>query len=61
LPNDGVTALHRGPDHRAPHVPGIEQQTQRTEAIANRLEQGLGQGDLPGMADAAAQAGQDRN
>ena len=29
--------------------------------IANRPQQGLGQGDLPGMTDAAAQAGQDRN
>jgi hypothetical protein len=61
LTDNGVTALHRCPDHRAPHVPGIEQQTQGTKTVANRPQQGLGQGDLPGMTDAAAQAGQDRN
>ena len=61
LTDDGVTALHRRPDHRAPHVPGVEQQTQGTKAVANRPQQRLGQGDLPDMTDAAAQAGQDRN
>src|SRR3954452_9193669 len=61
LTDNGVTALHRRPDHRAPHVPGIEQQTQGAKTIANRPQQGLGQGNLPGMTDAAAQAGQDRN
>ncbi len=61
LTDDGVTALQRRPDHRTPHVPGVEQQTQRTEVVANRPQQRLGQGDFPGMTDAAAQAGQDRN
>jgi hypothetical protein len=32
-----------------------------TKAVANRPQQRLGQGDLPDMTDAAAQAGQDRN
>jgi hypothetical protein len=35
--------------------------TQGTEAVADRPQQRLGQGDLPGMTDAAAQAGHDRN
>jgi hypothetical protein len=61
LADDGMATPHRSPDHRAPHVPGVEQQTQGTEVIANRPQQGLGQGDLPDMTDAAAQAGQDRN
>ena len=56
LTDDGVTALQRRPDHRPPHVPSVEQQTQRTEAAANRPQQRLGQGDLPDMTDAAAQA-----
>ena len=42
-------------------MPGIKQKTQRTEAVGDRPQQGLGQGDLPDMTGAAAQAGHDRN
>ena len=40
---------------------GIKQKTQRTEAVGDRPQQGLGQGDLTDMTGAAAQAGHDRN
>jgi hypothetical protein len=56
-----MAAPQRGPDQWAAHVPGVEQQAQGTEAVADRAQQGLGQGDLPGMADAAAQAGHGRD
>ena len=56
-----MAAPHRGPDHGAAHIPGIKQKTQGTEAVGDRPQQGLGQGDLPDMAGAAAQAGHDRH
>ena len=40
---------------------GVEQQAQRAEAVADRPQQPLGQGDLAGMAGGAAQAGHDRH
>ena len=61
LADHGVAAPQRRPDQRTAHVPGVEQRTQRTEAAADRPQQPLGQGDLPGVPDAAAQAGHDRH
>ena len=61
LADHGVAAPQRRPDQRTAPVPGVEQQTQRTEAAADRPQQPLGQGDLPGVPGAAAQAGRDRH
>jgi hypothetical protein len=61
LADDGMAAPQRGLEQRAAHVPGVEQQAQRAETVAHRPQQPLGQGDLPGVAGAAAQAGHDRH
>jgi hypothetical protein len=49
-----------GADQRAAHVPGVEQQADRTES-ADCAEQSLGHGDLAGIAGTAAQAGDQRH
>jgi hypothetical protein len=49
-----------GADQRAAHVPGVEQQADRTES-ADCAEQSLGDGELAGVAGTAAQAGDQRH
>jgi hypothetical protein len=49
-----------GADQRAAHVPGVEQQADRTKG-ADRAQQALGHGDLAGVARTAAQAGDQRH
>ena len=49
-----------GADQRAAHVPGVEQQADRTKG-ADRAEQALGDSELAGVAGTAAQAGGQRH
>ena len=49
-----------GADQRAAHVPGVEQQADRTKG-ADRAQQALSHGDLAGVARTAAQAGDQRH
>jgi hypothetical protein len=50
-----------GADQRAAHVPGVQQQIQRAKVVAHRPQQPLGDREFAGIADAPAQAGNDRH
>ena len=60
LTDDLMAEAQGGADQRAAHVPGVEQQADRTES-ADCAEQSLGHGDLAGIAGTAAQAGDQRH
>jgi hypothetical protein len=60
LANDLMAEAQGGADQRAAHVPGVEQQADRTESTG-RAQQTLGHGELAGVAQAAAQAGDQRH
>ena len=60
LTDDLMAEAQGGADQRAAHVPGVEQQADRTE-VADRAQQSLGDSELAGVAGTAAQAGDQRH
>ena len=55
-----MAEAQRGTDQRAAHVPGVEQQADWPQ-VTNRAQQSLGHSELAGVAQAAAQAGDQRH
>src|SRR4051794_40488385 len=58
LADDLMAEAQGGADQRAPHVPGVEQQA---DWVTNRVQQSLGHSELAGVAQAAAQAADQRH
>jgi hypothetical protein len=55
-----MAEAQRGTDQRAAHVPSVEQQADWTQ-VTNRAQQSLGHSELAGVAQAAAQAADQRH
>ena len=55
-----MAEAQRGTDQRAAHVPGVEQQADWTQ-VTDRAQQSLGHSELAGVAQAAAQTGDQRH
>jgi len=58
LTDDVMAEAQRGTDQRAAHVPGVEQQA---DWVTDRAQQSLGHSELAGVAQAAAQAADQRH